>query len=173
MLRKSAASALINLGEAIKLNATLDEITALLKGTLSQEVVVRNASLQALQPLDLTDFDYSSEIWIAVHDEDPQNARLAHGIWEDNGLDVPDTFIAKLLPFIEHDNAYVRTSGAVAIGEAIRLHPELIGEISVALEELYADKVRCSFDSTLAQPRCATLTDPVTASPTHLLRLGS
>lgn len=52
------------------------------------------------QPLDLTDFDYSSEIWIAVHDEDPQNARLASGIWEDNGLDVPDTFIPKLLPFV-------------------------------------------------------------------------
>lgn len=123
LLRKSAASALISLGEAIKTNATLDEIRALLKGTLSQEVVVRNASLQALQvrpaltnrrttshradffafrsqPLDLTDFDYSSEIWIAVHDEDPQNARLASGIWEDNGLDVPDTFIPKLLPFV-------------------------------------------------------------------------
>jgi vesicle coat complex subunit len=56
---------------------------------------------------------------------------------------VPDTFIAKLLPFVEHDNAYVRTSGAVAIGEAIRLHPELIGEINVALEELYVDKVCC------------------------------
>jgi hypothetical protein len=49
LLRKSAASALISLGEAIKTNATLDEIRALLKGTLSQEVVVRNASLQALQ----------------------------------------------------------------------------------------------------------------------------
>lgn len=49
LLRKSAASALIDLGQAIELNATLDELQALLKGTLSQEVVVRNASLQALQ----------------------------------------------------------------------------------------------------------------------------
>lgn len=44
--------------------------------------------------------DYSSELWIAFHDEDAQNARLAQHIWEDNGLDVPDTFIPYLLPFL-------------------------------------------------------------------------
>lgn len=48
-LRKTAAGALIDLGEAIKDNCIQGEMSALLKGTLSQEVVVRNASLQALQ----------------------------------------------------------------------------------------------------------------------------
>ena len=48
-LRKAAASALIDLGEALKDNASPAEIDALIKGTLSQEVVVRNAALQALQ----------------------------------------------------------------------------------------------------------------------------
>ncbi|CDZ97184.1 Protein containing adaptin N-terminal region [Phaffia rhodozyma] len=141
-LRKSAASALIELGDAIKDNAVEGEIAALIKGTLSQEISVRNASLQAIQPLDITELDYSSELWIACHDDDAQNARLARHLWEDNGLDVPDTFLPSLLPFIEHDNAYVRTSCAISFGEAIALHPGLISEVVVALEELYVERAK-------------------------------
>lgn len=53
-----------------------------------------------MQPLDLTELDYSNELWIVYHDEDAQNSRLAQHLWEDNGLDVPDTFIPYLLPFL-------------------------------------------------------------------------
>jgi hypothetical protein len=44
--------------------------------------------------------DWSAELWVACHDEDEQNARLAHHLWEDNGLDVPETFLDDLLPFL-------------------------------------------------------------------------
>lgn len=54
----------------------------------------------ASQPFDLTDMDWSSELWVACHDDDEQNARLAHHLWEDNGLDVSETFLDDLLPFL-------------------------------------------------------------------------
>lgn len=49
---------------------------------------------------DLTDFDWSPELWLACHDDDEQNSRLAQHIWEDNGLDVPEDFLSDLLPLL-------------------------------------------------------------------------
>ena len=52
------------------------------------------------QPVDLTELDYSVELWIALHDADEQNANLATHLWEDNGLDIPETYLAGLVPFL-------------------------------------------------------------------------
>ena len=52
------------------------------------------------QPFDLTDMDWSAELWVACHDDDEQNTRLARHLWEDNGLDVPETFLDDLLNFL-------------------------------------------------------------------------
>lgn len=48
-LAKDASSALIDIGQAVYANATTAEVSALLRGTLAQEVYVRNSCLQALQ----------------------------------------------------------------------------------------------------------------------------
>jgi hypothetical protein len=53
-----------------------------------------------VKPVDLTDMDYSEELWIAAHDEDSQNATLANGIWDDNGLDIPETYLPSLLKYL-------------------------------------------------------------------------
>jgi hypothetical protein len=44
--------------------------------------------------------DWLPELWIACHDDDEQNARLARHAWEDNGLDVPEKFLDSLLDFL-------------------------------------------------------------------------
>jgi len=48
-LSKEASSTLVDLGEAIQSNASLNEFAVLLRGTLFQEVYARNSCLQALQ----------------------------------------------------------------------------------------------------------------------------
>ena len=48
-LAKDASSALVDIGQAIHLNAIPVETQALLRGTLMQEVYVRTSCLQALQ----------------------------------------------------------------------------------------------------------------------------
>lgn len=48
-LTKEASSALVDLGEAIHSTATREEIDTLVKGTLHQEVYVRNSCLQTIQ----------------------------------------------------------------------------------------------------------------------------
>jgi hypothetical protein len=58
------------------------------------------SQLTCSQPFDLTDLEWTPELWIAYHDEDEQNARLAQHVWDDNGLDVPEGFLDELLVFL-------------------------------------------------------------------------
>ena len=53
-----------------------------------------------MQPFDLTELDWSPELWIASHDEDEQNTRLADHIWDDNGLDVPENYLYTLIAYL-------------------------------------------------------------------------
>ncbi|KAF9059496.1 armadillo-type protein [Rhodocollybia butyracea] len=141
-LSKEASSSLVELGEAIHASALKDEINVLISGTLIQEVYVRNSCLQALHPFDLTDLDWSPELWIVCHDDDDQNARLARHIWEDNGLDVPQSFIQHLLEYLGHENAYVRSSDAAAIAEGVEVWPQSITEVMTILQDYYRDKAK-------------------------------
>ncbi|KAJ7760500.1 armadillo-type protein [Mycena metata] len=141
-LSKEASSTLIDLGEVAHANASREELDVLLDGTLMQEVYVRNSCLQALQPFDLTDLDWSPKLWVACHDDDEQNGRLARHVWEDNGLDVPELFLQQLLPLLGHDNAYVRRGAAAAIAESIEHWPQAIHSTLVALQEYYRDKAK-------------------------------
>ena len=115
-LSKAASAALINLGDAMQENATVTEINGLLEGALVNEAHIRLACLQALQvgssllvhcrinchiqPLDLTDFEFSKHLWLLCHDDDERNQKLAETIWEENGLDVPETFLPDMLPYL-------------------------------------------------------------------------
>ncbi|KAJ7720581.1 armadillo-type protein [Mycena maculata] len=141
-LSKEGSSALVDLGEVAYPNASRDELDVLLKGTLMQEVYVRNSCLQTLQPFDLTDLDWSPELWVACHDDDEQNGRLARHVWEDNGLDVPEVFLAHLVPFLGHDNGYVRRGAAAAIAESVEHWPQAVHSTVSALQEYYRDKAK-------------------------------
>ncbi|KAH9915889.1 armadillo-type protein [Fomitopsis serialis] len=143
IIRFHAGESLIDIGQSMHSTATLDEIQTLLRGTLQQEVYVRNACLQTLQPFDLTDLDWSPEIWIACHDDDEQNARLARHVWEDNGMDVPEKFVQVMLTFLEHEHAYVRASAAAALSEAVTEQwPQMISEVLNALQEYYRETAK-------------------------------
>ncbi|KAF9561868.1 ARM repeat-containing protein [Agrocybe pediades] len=141
-LGKEASSSLVDLGEALSASATPEEISAFLRGTLYQESYVRNSCLQAIQPFDLTDMDWSPELWVASHDDDEQNARLARHVWEDNGLDVPETFLADLVDYLDHENAYVRSSVAASIAEAVAQWPQSVAKTVLTLEDYYRDKAK-------------------------------
>ncbi|KAK2463021.1 hypothetical protein APHAL10511_004676 [Amanita phalloides] len=141
-LSKDASSALIELGEAMSTTATREDISVLLHGLLTQEPHVRNACLQALQPLDLTDMDWSPEVWLTYHDDDEHNAQLAQHVWEDNGLDVPEDFLDQLLNYLGHDNAFVRSSAAAAIADGVVQYPRTIEGVLGALKDYFREKAK-------------------------------
>lgn len=63
------------------------------------------------QPFDLTDLDWSPELWIACHDDDEQNARLARHAWDDNGLDVPENYMGELTRYLGKPDTVIATLG--------------------------------------------------------------
>ena len=102
--------------------------------------------------------DWSPEILIAIHDEDEQNSRLAQRLWEENGLDIPEAFLGTLVPYLgipllpllsdlsvtlhlDHENAYVRTSVAATLAEAVEQWPQSTSQTIKTLCELYREKV--------------------------------
>ncbi|WWC61174.1 uncharacterized protein I303_103754 [Kwoniella dejecticola CBS 10117] len=141
-LAKDAVSALADLGAAIKDVASTAEISEMIAGTLSKDSNVRNAALQALQPVDLTELDYSEELWIAIHDDDEQNANLALHIWEDNGHDLPEIYLTSLLKYLSHGSAAVRLGCARALADGAEQYPTQVEPTVQGLRELYAEKAK-------------------------------
>lgn len=141
-LAKDASSALADLGTAIRDVATPEEIAAIIKGTLSGESNVRNSALQALQPIDLTELNYSEELFIATHDPDAANAALAEHLWEDNGLDIPETYLDSLVPYLCNKSGAVRKGTAEGLTDAAEQHPSQIEPTIKALEDLYVAELK-------------------------------
>ncbi|GJN92071.1 hypothetical protein Rhopal_005099-T1 [Rhodotorula paludigena] len=141
-LSRAAASALLDLGEAIQENAMVEEIAAILDGGLTDEAFVRLAALQALQPLDLTEHDFPTNLWVLAHDVDERNRELAITIWQENGLDVPETFLPRLIPLLSHSSAAIREATAAAIAEGVSLQPEHVADALMQLVAEYEDKAK-------------------------------
>ena len=139
-LAKDAVGTLRSLGEAMKMNASANEIDRLLFHTLADEAYVRAGSLQALQPLDMTEIDFCVPLWLACHDDDEENGRLALKAWEENGLDVPTAYRNELLAMLEHKHTYVRLSAARSLAAAAELHPETTSDLLAALRSLYEQR---------------------------------
>ncbi|KAI5477515.1 translational activator [Pseudohyphozyma bogoriensis] len=135
-LSRTATAALSDLTNAAKDSTTQAEIDALLKGAMTEEAYVRFACLQALAPLDLTELDFSPNLWITCHDVDERNAELALNAWEENALDIPEAFVPDLVPFLGHSSAAIRRATAHSIAEGINTHP---GQVAEALQLLIAD----------------------------------
>lgn len=114
------------------------------------------------------DHDFPANLWIAAHDIDERNAQLAVNAWEENGLEVPETFLSQLVPFlckaflflcgrsgwsfadsllatVAHPASAIRLATARAIAEGIDFHPSLIADaISLIIVE-YHEKVGLFF----------------------------
>lgn len=135
-LARDAVGALRSLGEAMKDSALPSEIALLLRHTLAQETYVRLGALQAIQSMDLSELEFSNELWLAHHDpDDAENARLAERAWDENGLDVPADFASGLIRFLDDKRAYVRRATGRALAGATELHSSAIPQV---LQELYA-----------------------------------
>ncbi|KAI1317575.1 translational activator of GCN4 [Mortierella claussenii] len=141
-LAKIARTSLGDLTHSMGDTASLDEINTLLGGLLYNESLVRQAALAALEPLELTVIDFSRELWTACYDEDATNAKLAFELWEDNGMEVEPTYADALLPYVVHQNGFVRQSAAKAIAGAIKLYPDTVTATLNAVYILYHDKAQ-------------------------------
>ncbi|KAF9179251.1 translational activator of GCN4 [Haplosporangium sp. Z 11] len=141
-LAKIARTSLGDLTHSMGETASLDEINTLLGGLLYNESLVRHAALSALEPLELTVIDFSRELWTACYDEDTTNAKLAFELWEDNGMEVEPTYADALLPYVVHQNGFVRQAAGKAIAGAVKLYPETVSATLNSIYILYHEKAQ-------------------------------
>ncbi|KAK9766674.1 translational activator of GCN4 [Basidiobolus ranarum] len=138
-LNSVAKKSLAVLCESMGDTATLPEMLTLLKGLLSESLLVRTACLEALDFLDLTDIDFSCELWIACHEDNEANANLAATLWDENSMEVPENYLSYILPLVIHKNKNVRVSAAKALASAIQFHPQSISDSLKSIYDKYKE----------------------------------
>ncbi|CAG8475625.1 4963_t:CDS:10 [Paraglomus occultum] len=141
-LSKKARNTLMEFCQAISETATVTEISVLFRGLLVSESFLRHACLQALEFLDLTEFDFATELWIACFDEDTSCSRLATKLWDDNGMDIEDCYAVELLSFVVHEVENVRIAAAKALGNAVIYYQNTVSDTLQLIFQRFKEEAR-------------------------------
>ena len=139
------------------------EASSLVKGTLVPQVAVRSSVLQAIrQEVDLTNLNFSIEIWIACHDDVEENAELGQAIWEESEFELQSSDALKLVPYLEQPDAQLRRAAARSIADCIGHDNAIFVEILTHLEARYRElaKPRLPERDEFGIPRKTDLRDP-------------
>ncbi|KAL8808756.1 MAG: hypothetical protein Q9200_004054 [Gallowayella weberi] len=105
---------------SISTNIIPSELMVVLKGALVSQASVRTSVLQAIREyIDLTELDFSEEIWIAAHDDIDDNVELAKAIWQENALEALPTDASKLVPYLASKAHQLRTASSKALAACI------------------------------------------------------
>jgi hypothetical protein len=154
---------LTNLASGLAPNITNDELSALLRGAIVPETAVRTAVLQTIDAeLDTNDMTFSEEIFLACHDDVPENAELAHTIWEENELELKADAGPKMLPYLDSTDKQLRRAAARSIGEIVSKFATTFDDILATLQESYREKAkpRMPERDEYGMPRKIDLRDP-------------
>ncbi|TKA61965.1 hypothetical protein B0A49_11794, partial [Cryomyces minteri] len=154
---------LLDLCRSAAPNATEDEITTVVRGTIVSEVQVRMSVLQAINAeFDLTDRTFYEEIWLAYHDDVQENVDLAKEIWEENDLAAGPDSAPLTLPYLESPDKQVRRAAARALAESVARNRDVFHDILGRLQHTYKDKAKARVPERdeFGMPRKTDLADP-------------
>ncbi|KAI1770616.1 translational activator GCN1 [Hypoxylon cercidicola] len=144
-------------------NMSLDEINVLAKGAIVPQASVRETVLQSISAeVDMSDLDFSEEIWIACHDDIPENVDLGRDIWEESGFELSKDVPFQMLPYLESKDAQLRRAAARALAEACKSHLSTVEDVLARLRSSYTElaKPRVSQLDEYGMPRKTDLSDP-------------
>ncbi|KAJ5730240.1 eIF-2-alpha kinase activator GCN1 [Penicillium malachiteum] len=134
---------LFNFCRCISPNINSEELETLLQGSIVPDASVRTSVLQVIEAeIDLTDLDFSEEIWLGCHDHVEENVELAHTIWEDNALEVDDEAFAKIMKYLDSKDGQLRGAAARALAQAIESDKSKFDGIFSELQAKYAEDVK-------------------------------
>ncbi|SPO07132.1 probable translation activator GCN1 [Cephalotrichum gorgonifer] len=124
---------------------SVDEISVLAKGAIVPQTSVRTAVLQSISSeVDMSELDFSDEIWLAAHDDEDENRALGLEIWEESNFSVSADVPFKMLPYLESKDAQLRRSAARSLAEAVSSHVSTLDKVLEKLKHAYTE---------LAKPR--------------------
>ena len=135
----------------------------LLKGSIVPQIPVRNSVLQAIrEDVDLTDLDFSAEIWLASHDDNEENAQLGHAIWQENALELQSSDAVVIEPYLASDDKQLRRAAARALAECLGDDSIVFSETLHRLQDQYRDlaKPKVPERDEFGLPKKSDLRDP-------------
>ncbi|KAI0018683.1 armadillo-type protein [Xylariomycetidae sp. FL0641] len=144
-------------------NISLEEIAVLAKGAIAPQASVRETVLQSISAeVDMSDLDFSEEIWIACHDDVEENVELGTEIWEESGFAVSKEVPFKMLPFLESNDAQLRRAAARSLAEACKAYPATVEDVLQRLRSSYLElaKPRVPQLDAYGMPKKTNLSDP-------------
>ena len=160
---KEVKDCLFDVCRSLSTNVVDPEISILLQGALASQASVRTTLLQATREhIDLTDIDFSVEIWLAVHDDVHENAELASAIWRENALEASPTDASQIVPYLASKDAQLRRASSKALADCLGDESSIFMSTLQQLENQYIERARPRVPERdeFGMPRKMDLTDP-------------
>jgi len=144
-------------------NITPEEISVLARGSIVPQMGVRTAVLQSISAdVDMSEATSIEEIWLAAHDDDEENADLGREIWEEGGFEVSEDLPARLLQYLESNDAQLRRAAARSVADALAQNLPAVDTILEKLRASYVEfaKPRVQQLDEFGMPKKLNLSDP-------------
>ncbi|KAK6605177.1 translational activator gcn1 [Botrytis cinerea] len=160
---KAIKDCLTDLCRCIAPNITDNEISILAQGAIVPQVAVRTSVLQSISAeIDMSELDFSNEIWLACHDDVEENVELGREIWEESEFKISTESPFRMLPYLESMDKQLRRAAARSIAEAVKLQPSTFKDVLSRLQSSYTEwaKPRVPQLDEYGMPRKMDLSDP-------------
>ncbi|KAK5990963.1 eIF-2-alpha kinase activator GCN1 [Cladobotryum mycophilum] len=144
-------------------NMNEHEILVLAKGATVQSASVRTTVLQSISAeVDMSDLEYSDQIWLACHDDLDENRELGKEIWEESGFELNDQIPIKLMPYLESKDGQLRRAAARSVSQAADLYKDTLAAVLPQLRSIYLEmaKPRVQLLDEFGMPKRMDLSDP-------------
>ncbi|KAI9167300.1 eIF-2-alpha kinase activator GCN1 [Paramyrothecium foliicola] len=144
-------------------NMNHHEINVLAKGAIVSQAGIRTTVLQSISAeVDMSELDYSDEIWLACHDDLNENCEVGREIWEESGFAVSAETASRMLPFLESKDAQLRRAAARSLADVISTFKEAIDSVVSQLQSTYKElaKPKVQGLDEFGMPRKMDLSDP-------------
>ncbi|KAI0120993.1 armadillo-type protein [Xylariales sp. AK1849] len=144
-------------------NISPQEIAVLVKGVIVPQTSVRETVLQSISAeVDMSELDFSDEIWIACHDDSEENADIGREIWEESDFKLSKEVPFRMLPYLESKDVQLRRAAARALAEACKAHLSTVDEVLKKLRASYVEfaKPRIPELDQYGMPKKGDLSDP-------------
>jgi hypothetical protein len=154
---------LADLCRCIAPNITDEEIATLVKGAIVPQVAVRTSVLQSISAeIDMSELDFSEEIWLSCHDDVDENIELGREIWEESGFEISVDAPFKNLPYLESLDKQLRRAAARSLAESVKLQPSTFYDVLERLRSSYQElaKPRVPQLDEYGMPKKTDLSDP-------------
>jgi len=160
---KMIKDCLADLCRCIAPTITDAEIAILARGAIVPQVSVRTSVLQSISAeIDMSELDFSEEIWLACHDDVDENVELGRDIWEESGFEITTESPFRTLSYLNSPDKQLRRAAGRSLAESVKLQPSTLRDVLERLQSSYKElaKPRVPQLDEYGMPKKTDLSDP-------------